>query len=533
MKLQLSLCAKDLPVGAKYRAVVVSDNQSTTIGETEVSVTDTTNPEWSKLIVADLEQTFSVQVYQNDSAIASASFGVDEILTSPHAAVVKFTSESDDKGAKIGVHASEAQNRKLRLVLAAKDLPDTDFGLGILRKQHSDPFYELYANTGKKLATSNVVQDNLCPTWDAHSVELDALCGNDMSAFLRIAVLDEDSNGSKDFLGQAVLSVNKMLELSSSKETVGLVKGGRSTQGSLVVKEATLLPQEHVSREAAMAIQAAMEALVNSVDEVQANAAKTAKAAAEAQKKAESANEQADALAKTASEAAAKQGQAHQALVDADKATEQATEAAKQNPCSGSLRLQLAAKNLPDTDLGFRNKTDPIYEIYNPFTSKKVMCSNVVENNLNPTWDVVTIDLMELCNGQLGKQIQITVSDKDRRGSREYLGLVKKSANELLQAKPTDALVLENSAAQAHVFVLQAELVDYHDLQEEATKCQAACDVAKAELQKATASFRDAQQEADAARAEAATAMEAAQKAQDQAEAAKLALAMMEKASLG
>ena len=81
--------------------------------------------------------------------------------------------------------------------------------------------------------------------------------------------------------------------------------------------------------------------------------------------------------------------------------------------------------------------------------------------------------------------------------------------------------------------VLQAELVDYRDLPEEAAKCRAACDAAHTELQEATASFREAQQQADAARAEAATAMEAAQKAQDSAEAAKLALAMVEKASIG
>jgi len=57
--------------------------------------------------------------------------------------------------------------------------------------------------TGRKLVTSNVVQNNLNPVWHEQTVDLGALCGNDTRNQVRIVVRDEDRKGANELLGEA------------------------------------------------------------------------------------------------------------------------------------------------------------------------------------------------------------------------------------------------------------------------------------------------------------------------------------------
>ena len=121
--------------------------------------------------------TIKVTVQNGDSAVASATFSIADILDAPQKAIAKLSDEKDDAGAKICVHAEEQQARQLQWVFCAKDLPNTDFGFNLKRrkKQMTDPLYELYGASGKKIYTSNLVEDSLDPVWNSVSFDVDVL----------------------------------------------------------------------------------------------------------------------------------------------------------------------------------------------------------------------------------------------------------------------------------------------------------------------------------------------------------------------
>jgi methyl-accepting chemotaxis protein len=546
MKLQLSVCAKDLPSAASYCAVLYCGT-SQVVGETGVCGEPTTDPVWNKLILLDADaladgdgsmssSLIEVAVYEGggESIIAAASFDIVEIGKSSQKVVAKRTSIGDG-ASKIGVHVQEQeQDGQLKLVLRAKDLPDTDFGLTRgFKRQQTDPIYEVYAANGKKVCRSNKVEDNLNPTWDPTYFDLDALCGGDMDAPLRVTVLDKDKGDATEYIGEVLLSVNQML--SQQQQPIGLVnKNGQPTKGTVIVQQATLLPQEFVSQKVKKTLEAVVGAL-EGLEEVKARAEEKTQAAKLATEKAATAQKQSDSRHQQLEAAAFAQEQAKTKLAELEQATKQASEAAKERECTGKLQFQLRAEDLPDTDGGIRlrNKTDPIYEMYSGASTKHyVHRSNIVEDNLNPTWDVSTVDLVALCDGNLNERIRIAIYDKDGGDDKDSLGFVRKSVNELLAAKPTDAMNLERQpkGAKGKVFVAQAELVDFKDLAKEAENLKEASEKAKKELEEAMKAWRSAQDEAELARQAADQAAEEAEMAQDEAEAAKLAVEMAQAA---
>ena len=302
MKVQFAVYAKDLPTAASYQAIVLSGD--TRLGTTEASAV-TTNPLWSHLVTPTDElpddTPLTVQVVKaadETDVVATATFAnLAQITGSYYQAAASFTSQQGDEGAKIALYAATPTMGTLSLQLAARDLPDTDFGM--FRKQHTDGFYEMYsAVSGKKLVRSNVVEDELHPVWQPMELDLDVLCGGRLDAPIRITVLDKDAGDATQYLGQVMMTVNQMLGQGDGVlKHYPLIKGGAAVaQGSITVKHAALQTAAFASRQAHKHLQLVMTALDAQRDALVEEAAAKQAAADAAQQEAATAQAAVQAL---------------------------------------------------------------------------------------------------------------------------------------------------------------------------------------------------------------------------------------------
>ena len=106
---------------------------------------------------------------------------------------------------------------------------------------------------------------------------------------------------------------------------------------------------------------------------------------------------------------------------------------------SGLLRLKMKGIKLKNTE-GFMRKSDPFFEICRRLDSAggltwdNVFRSNVVKDNLNPTWNDATVELSTLCEGDLSKPIQVVVYDYEGSGKHVPMGQFETSVNGLMHA---------------------------------------------------------------------------------------------------
>ena len=103
------------------------------------------------------------------------------------------------------------QNGVVTLIFKAKGLTNLD---GMFGK--SDPFLRMsrFREIGTPLPMfrSEVVMNNLNPTWKKIQVSLSALCNGDPYRGITFDVADYDEDGGHDFIGQCSCSLNDLLE---------------------------------------------------------------------------------------------------------------------------------------------------------------------------------------------------------------------------------------------------------------------------------------------------------------------------------
>lgn len=131
----------------------------------------------------------------------------------------------------------------LRLKMKGVKLKNTE---GFMKK--SDPFFEVERRldsagglTWDNVYRSNVVQDNLSPTWNEAAIELSTLCGGDLSKPIQVAVYDHESDGKHVLMGQFVSSVNDLVNASTGgtdnmSKAITLKRKGKETGNILVLK---------------------------------------------------------------------------------------------------------------------------------------------------------------------------------------------------------------------------------------------------------------------------------------------------------
>lgn len=138
----------------------------------------------------------------------------------------------------------------------------------------------------------------------------------------------------------------------------------------------------------------------------------------------------------------------------------------------GSLLLGLAGIKLKNFD-GLFNKSDPFYSI-----SRKeheahatewnvVFRSPVMKNNLNPVWDVQSIDLSVLCQGDLSRDLRLEVYDHESNGKHVLMGRIETNVNAIVKAEGGAGFTLERDGKKTGTLaVLKAELAGCNEVDE-------------------------------------------------------------------
>uniref|UniRef100_A0A8C6TBL1 Copine III n=1 Tax=Neogobius melanostomus TaxID=47308 RepID=A0A8C6TBL1_9GOBI len=112
----------------------------------------------------------------------------------------------------ITISAEEIKdNRVVNFEVEARKLDNKDlFG-------KSDPYLEFFkqTETGWQLAhRTEVVKNNLNPTWKAFRIPLQSLCGGDMDKPIKVECYDYDNDGSHDLIGMFETTMTRLQEAS-------------------------------------------------------------------------------------------------------------------------------------------------------------------------------------------------------------------------------------------------------------------------------------------------------------------------------
>ncbi|XP_012696621.1 copine-1 isoform X3 [Clupea harengus] len=101
-----------------------------------------------------------------------------------------------------------------------------------------------------------------------------------------------------------------------------------------------------------------------------------------------------------------------------------------------AIVLEMEAKGLDKKDLF--GKSDPFLEFFKKGDDGKwqlVHRTEVVKNNLNPSWKKFQVSLHTFCNGDLSKPIKVTCYDKDEDTSSDIIGEFTCTTAQLMEVK--------------------------------------------------------------------------------------------------
>ncbi|XP_030632091.1 copine-1 isoform X2 [Chanos chanos] len=100
------------------------------------------------------------------------------------------------------------------------------------------------------------------------------------------------------------------------------------------------------------------------------------------------------------------------------------------------IALEVEAKGLDKKDVF--GKSDPFLEFFKQGEDGKwqlVHRTEVIKNNLNPSWKKFAVSLHTFCTGDLNKPIKVTCYDKDEDTSSDMIGELTCTTAKLLEAK--------------------------------------------------------------------------------------------------
>ncbi|KAL4648920.1 RNA-binding protein 12-like [Arapaima gigas] len=99
--------------------------------------------------------------------------------------------------------------------------------------------------------------------------------------------------------------------------------------------------------------------------------------------------------------------------------------------------LEVEAQGLDKKDLF--GKSDPFLEFFKQGDGGKwqlVYRTEVIKNNLNPSWKKFSVSLQTFCNSDMNKPIKVHCSDYDNDGSHDLIGIFQTNVTELQKAAP-------------------------------------------------------------------------------------------------
>ncbi|XP_035475387.1 copine-3 isoform X3 [Scophthalmus maximus] len=108
-----------------------------------------------------------------------------------------------------------------------------------------------------------------------------------------------------------------------------------------------------------------------------------------------------------------------------------------------AVEFEIAARKLDKKD--FFGKSDPFLEFYKQTESGWQLAhrTEVVKNNLNPTWRRFRVPLQSLCGGDVEKSIKVDCYDYNNSGSHEIIGSFQATLCQIQQGSQTYAAEFE------------------------------------------------------------------------------------------
>jgi len=106
---------------------------------------------------------------------------------------------------------------------------------------------------------------------------------------------------------------------------------------------------------------------------------------------------------------------------------------------AGKLALRLHGIKLKNVD-GLFGKSDPFFEVRRTYDGAgggswtPVYRGEHVKNNLNPKWEPASIDVNDLCDGDLNRRIQVAVYDHERNGKHNAMGAFDTTVNDMVKS---------------------------------------------------------------------------------------------------
>ncbi|CAF98784.1 unnamed protein product, partial [Tetraodon nigroviridis] len=116
---------------------------------------------------------------------------------------------------------------------------------------------------------------------------------------------------------------------------------------------------------------------------------------------------------------------------------------AEERTDSRVVEFEVAARKLDKKD--FFGKSDPFLEFYkrNETGWQLAHRTEVVKNNLNPTWRPFRIPLQSLCGGDVERPIKVDCFDHNNSGSHDFIGCFETNLAQIQQTSATYAAEFE------------------------------------------------------------------------------------------
>uniref|UniRef100_A0A8D3BL01 Copine-3 n=1 Tax=Scophthalmus maximus TaxID=52904 RepID=A0A8D3BL01_SCOMX len=245
-----SLLDKD--IGSKSDPLCVllmssSDSKWFELGRTE-KVQNCLSPKFAKKFVIDyyfeIVQKLKFGVYDIDNKTVDLSdddfLGELECTLGQVVSSKKLTrplilkNKSPAGKGTITISAEEIKdNRVVNFEVQARKLDNKDF-FG-----KSDPYLEFYKQTptGWQLAhRTEVVNNNLNPTWKPFRIPLQSLCGGEMDKPIKVECYDYDDDGSHDLIGTFETTMTRLQEFDCVNSKKKQKKKGYKNSGVVSVK---------------------------------------------------------------------------------------------------------------------------------------------------------------------------------------------------------------------------------------------------------------------------------------------------------
>lgn len=211
------------------------------IGKTEV-IKNSLDPDWVTTFKIDYElgqpANLLVKIFDevskgDNKVMGSAVFDIGSVLGAK--GNTKAKRMSGDKGTIFCRVQKAEESGTLRLKLSGNQLKNTEGFFG-----KSDPFFEiLKKDQGFRGSEWNVVhrstyiKNDLNPSWPIEDLDLGVLCGDNLDEILTFRVIDHESDGNHEMMGEFETSVNGLVGASSFQ----LVRRGKP-KGEILVHTA-------------------------------------------------------------------------------------------------------------------------------------------------------------------------------------------------------------------------------------------------------------------------------------------------------